>query len=142
MHVTEIAIHKTLGMELAAAGDSHILALPESPLLLNHVGTVHAGIQFVLAEACSGEFLIRHFGDNPHLFAVLRASKVKFRNPARGVLRASARLCETPGASPRETLAARGRTFASVQVEIADGNDVVTMTGQYDWFLQRQADPT
>jgi len=51
--------------------------MPESPLLLNHVGTVHASVQFALAEASSGEFLLRHLG-------------------------------------------------------------VVTMTGQYDWFLQRQ----
>jgi hypothetical protein len=58
MHVTELAIHKTLGIQLAAAGDAHILTLPESPLLLNHLGTVHAGVQFMLAEACSGEFLM------------------------------------------------------------------------------------
>ena len=141
MHVTELAIHKMLGMQLAAAGDAHILVLPESPLVLNHVGTVHAGVQFVLAEACSGEFLLRHFGNDPrHVFAVLRTSNVKFRKPAHGELRASAQFLEKSRASLTDELASRGRAFASVLVEVSDANAVVTMSGQYDWFLRRQAD--
>src|SRR5258706_10924349 len=91
MHVTDLAINKTLGMQLAPAGNGHILELPESPLLLNHVGTVHASVQFALAEAGSGVFLLRHLGGG-EVFAVLRTSDVKFRKPARGPLRATARL--------------------------------------------------
>ena len=141
MHVTELEIHKMLGMQLAAAGDAHILVLPESPLVLNHLGTVHAGVQFVLAEACSGEFLLRHFGNDPrHVFAVLRTSNVKFRRPAQGELRASARLLEKSRESLTDELASRGRAFASVLVEVSDANLVVTMKGQYDWFLRQQAD--
>lgn len=34
MHVTELAIHKLMGMQLTVAGELHILVLPESPLLL------------------------------------------------------------------------------------------------------------
>lgn len=63
MHVTDLAINKMLGMQLAPEGNGHILEMPESPLLLNHVGTIHAGAQFALAEASSGEFLLRQFGD-------------------------------------------------------------------------------
>jgi acyl-coenzyme A thioesterase PaaI-like protein len=141
MHVTELAIHQMLGMQLAAAGDTHILVLPESPLVLNHVGTVHAGVQFVLAEACSGEFLLRHFGNDPrHVFAVLRTSNVKFRKPAHGELRASAQFLEKSRTSLTDELASRGRAFVSVLVEVSDANAVVTMSGQYDWFLRRQAD--
>ena len=141
MHVTDLAIHKLLGLQLADAGELHILELPESALLLNHVGSIHAGVQFALAEACSGEFLLRHFGCGPsEVFAVLRASKVKFRRPGHGSLRASARLEAKGSANPTEELAARGKAFASVLVEIMDANDVVTMSGRYDWFLRRRAD--
>jgi acyl-coenzyme A thioesterase PaaI-like protein len=139
MHVTELAIHKMMGMQLAAAGDAHILKLPESSLLLNHVGTIHAGVQFALAEACSGEFLLRHLGsDRSQVFAVLRNSKVKFRKPARGELRASARFRDKSGASLPDELASRGRIFVSVLVEVSDANAAITMSGQYDWFLRRQ----
>jgi acyl-coenzyme A thioesterase PaaI-like protein len=140
MHVTELAMNKTLGMQLASPGNSHILEMPETPLLLNHVGTVHASAQFALAEASSGEFLLRHLGDGQsQVFAVLRTSAVKFRKPAHGPLRASARLAEGFAESLATELASRGRALASVLVEVADAQGVVTMTGQYDWFLQRQA---
>jgi acyl-coenzyme A thioesterase PaaI-like protein len=141
MHVTELAIHKMLGMQVAPPNDEHILVLPESPLVLNHLGTVHAGVQFILAEACSGEFLLRHFGNDPrNVFAVLRTANVKFRKPAQGELRASAKFLEKSGASLTDELASRGRAFVSVLVEVSDANLAVTMRGQYDWFLQRQSD--
>jgi acyl-coenzyme A thioesterase PaaI-like protein len=140
MHVTEIAIHKLMGMRLAAAGEPHILELPESTLLLNHLDSIHAGVQFALAEACSGEFLLRHFGYGPsEVFAVLRRSKVKFCRPAHGNLRASARLEEKPGASAMDQLASRGHAFVAVFVEVMDANGVVTMNGRYDWFLRRHS---
>jgi acyl-coenzyme A thioesterase PaaI-like protein len=139
MHVTDLAINKTLGMQLAPAGDGHILEIPESPLLLNHVGTIHASVQFALAEASSGEFLLRHLGEAQNqVFAVLRTSDVKFRKPAHGALRASVRFADGVADSLSTELATRGRALASVLVEVADTNGVVTMSGHYDWFLQRQ----
>src|SRR6185503_4244925 len=95
-------------------------------------------VQFALAEACSGEFLLRHLGDaQSQVFAVLRTSDVKFRKPAHGALRASARFAEGIADSLSAELESRGRALASVLVEVADTHGVVTMTGQYDWFLQR-----
>ena len=139
MHVTDLAINKTLGMRLAPAGNGHILEMPESPLHLNHVGTIHASVQFALAEASSGEFLLRHLGEaESQVFAVLRTSDVKFRKPAHGALKASARFADGATDSLSAELASRGRALASVLVEVADAQGIVTMTGQYDWFLQRQ----
>ena len=140
MHVTDLAINKTLGMQLAPAGSPHILEMPESALLLNHVGTVHASVQFALAEASSGELLLRYLGEaRSQTFAVLRASEVKFRKPAHGALRASARFVDGVANSLSAELSSRGRALASVLVEVADAQGVVTMSGQYDWFLQLRA---
>jgi acyl-coenzyme A thioesterase PaaI-like protein len=140
MHVTDLAINKTLEMRLAPAGESHILEMPETPLHLNHVGTVHASVQFALAEACSGEFLLRHLGDKQNqVFAVLRTSEVKFRKPAHGALRASARFADGSADALAAELSSRGRALVSLLVDVADVQGVVTMSGRYDWFLQRQA---
>ena len=137
MHVTELAIHKMMGMKLAAASETHIVALPESPLVLNHLGTVHAGVQFILAEACSGEFLLRHLGNDPgDVFAVLRRSKVKFHKPAHGELRATAKFLKNLQLPLKDELTSRGRVFVSVLVDISDANAIITMSGQYDWFLR------
>jgi len=143
MHVTDLAINKLLGMQLTLPSEGHIPEMPESPLLLNHVGTVHASVQFALAEASSGEFLLRQFGDlQNQVFAILRTSEVKFRKPAHGTLHASARFADGGADSLLAELSARGRALTSVLVEVADGQGVVTMTGRYDWFLQRQTDAT
>ncbi len=137
MHVTDLAINKVMGMRFAAAGDSHILEMPESPLLINHLGGIHAGAQFALAEACSGAFLQRHLDDGQNqVLAVLRTSDVKFRNPAHGCLRASAQFGGESAASLSSQLAVRGRTLASVLVEVSDAQGVVTMSGRYHWFLR------
>jgi acyl-coenzyme A thioesterase PaaI-like protein len=135
MRVTDLAINKMLGMQLAPVGNGHILEVPESPLLLNHVGTVHASVQFALAEANSGEFLLRHLGDaQSQVFAVLRTSDVKFRKPAHGALRAAARFADGIAESLATELASRGRALASVLVEVADARGVVTMTGSMSGF--------
>lgn len=137
MHVTDLAINKIMGMRFAAPEDSHILEMPESPLLLNHLGSIHAGAQFALAEACSGAFLQRHLDDGQNqILAVLRMSDVKFRNPAHGCLRASAQFGDESAASLSKQLAARGRKLAAVLVELSDAQGVVTMTGRYHWFLR------
>ena len=139
MHVTDLAMNKALGMQLAPAGQAHLLEMPESPLLLNHVGTIHASAQFALAEASSGEFLLRQLeGAQSEVFAVLRTSDVKFRKPAHGTLRASARFADGVGNALPAELSSRGRALVSVLVEVADTHGVVTMSGQYDWFLQQQ----
>ena len=149
MHVTDLPINRTLGMQLATAGSSHLIELPASPLLLNHVGTVHASVLFALAEACSGEFLLQQLGEelSPNVFAVLRTSDVKFRKPAHAPLRASAQFAaadkaDTDGASGTTSLlnelASRSRTLASVSVALLDAHDVIVMNGRFDWFLQRQ----
>ena len=158
MHVTDLAINRAMGMQLAPHGSDHIVTLPASALLLNHVGSVHASVQFALAEAASGELLLQHLGaaqvsagDSPwrdQVVAVLRTSSVKFRKPAHGggELRAAARFLDTDP----ETLSAelesggggRGRALVAVLVEVTDTQGVVTMTGQFDWFLQRQIGKT
>ena len=71
------------------------------------------------------------------VFAVLRTSDVKFRKPAHGALRASA-VCRCHRRFAGDRVVFVGRALASVLVEVADARGVVTMSGQYDWFLQRQ----
>ena len=137
MHVTDLAINKAMGMQIATDASAHILELPEGPLLLNHIGTVHASVQFALAEACSGEFLLRQLSIGANgVLAVLRTSEVKFRKPARGALRASALFAEGGAEAVSTELRSRGRVLVSVLVEVSDTQGV-TMSGLYNWFLQK-----
>lgn len=138
MHVTDLAINRALGMQLAPQGSDHIVTLPASELLRNHVGSVHASAQFALAEAASGELLLQKLGAaQGQAVAVLRTSSVKFRKPAQGELRAAARFHDTDPEKLLAELESRGRAQVAVLVEVTDTQGVVTMSGQFDWFLQR-----
>jgi acyl-coenzyme A thioesterase PaaI-like protein len=139
MHVTDLAINKAIGIRLSAADGSSLLQMPESPIVLNHVGTIHASAQYALAEACSGELLLQTLGEaGDEVFAVLRSSEVKYHNPAQGELRASARIVEREGSTLLGEITRRGRTIASIDVDVSDINGIVTMSGQFGWFLQRR----
>src|SRR5437764_1449216 len=115
-HVTDLAVHETLGIRLAAPTEAHILELAESKLVLNHLETVHAGVQFILAEACSGEFLLQQFSARSEVFAVLRTSTVKFHKAARGPLRASAELVDATNEAVMRELESRQRAFVTISV--------------------------
>ena len=140
MHVTDLPIHKLLGIKLAPSGSAHVLELPESDTVQNHVGTVHAGVQFALAEACSGEFLLRESRGDENISGVLIAATVKFRSPARGQLRASAQVRGEAKPSLRDRLSSRGRAVVSVLVQVQDTSGAVTMDGRYDWLLERKGE--
>ncbi|MFT4690681.1 MAG: PaaI family thioesterase [Verrucomicrobiia bacterium] len=61
--------------------DGYLLHLPFADHLLNHVGTVHASAICALAEASSGEFLVRHLDDEKR-DAVGRKTTAKYSAPA------------------------------------------------------------
>ena len=78
--VTEFPFKNLLRIH-PASDAAHLLQPPSSDEYLNHLGTVHAAAQLALAEASSGEFLLRHFGSAEDLVPVVRRVEAKFRNP-------------------------------------------------------------
>jgi acyl-coenzyme A thioesterase PaaI-like protein len=133
--ITEIAFCKLLGLQ-KASDPAQSLRLPAGSQYLNHLGTVHAGAQLALAEASSGEFLLRHFGSADNVVGVVRHFAGKFRKPARGALVSAA--SAAPGALDQATadLTRKGRAFISINVELHDENGAHTLSAVIDWFLQ------
>lgn len=79
MDVTQIPFNHFLGIQQAAQDSGCLLELGDSPSYTNHLGTVHASVQLALAEASSGEFLLRtlpEFG-NQVLAVVRRRGQVQ-----------------------------------------------------------------
>ncbi|MGO9232421.1 MAG: YiiD C-terminal domain-containing protein [Bryobacteraceae bacterium] len=134
MDVSAIPFNRFLG--LRAGGTA--LALPADPKYHNHLGTVHAGAQFSLAEAASGQWLLDRFGEAAASYAaVVRHADVKFRRPASGELTAQADAAPEEAERFLETLTRRGRATIGVRVQVlgADGN--VTLESAFEWFAQR-----
>jgi acyl-coenzyme A thioesterase PaaI-like protein len=119
------------------------LLLPASAQTLNHIGTTHAGAQFVLAETASGRCLRETF---PDLYGctlpVLRRSEVKFRAAGLSALAAQAAIDTSSIKRFREEISQRGRSMVNVRVSVTDTAGTETLKADFEWFVQRLPEPS
>ena len=142
MKATDLALNRLLGIRDAPAGEPHLLEMPFSPQLHNHLGTMHAAAQFALAEAASAECLQRHFGELAgRVFAVVRGVEVKYRAPAGGELLAYGSPDERTRGGLRAELASRGRATAVILIDLKDRAGTLTFHGKFDWFISQVPPP-
>ena len=137
MDITDVPFNKFIEITSVGQGGSE-LRLEFSHKLKNHLGTFHAGAQFALAEACSGLILQKHF---PHLegsvLPVLRRAEVKFKKPAVSNIRAKAEIGKEGKEEFERQLSNKGRASIVVAVDVASEDGSVTMSGRYEWFVQK-----
>jgi acyl-coenzyme A thioesterase PaaI-like protein len=139
---TDLALNRLLGMIPAPGGAPHLLELPFTPPLRNHVGTMHAAAQFALAEAASAECLQRHFGEAAgEVFAVVRGVEMKYRKPATGDLLAFGMPDENTRDHLVAELIARGRFAPVILIELKDRSGTLTLHAKFDWFISRVPPP-
>ena len=139
MKPVDLALNQALGLREAPPGAAHLLEMPFAGIHHNHLGTVHAVAQFGLAEAASAQCLLREFpGLSDTVLAVMRESRVKYRQPGRGPLRAFATVtAETRAALPAQ-LEKSGRAFADVDITLKDEAGATTFHGKFTWFITRR----
>ncbi len=134
--VTELPFNSFVGIQ-AARENGRLLQLPAGGQYLNHLGTVHASALLALAEASSGEFLLRHFGSTDGVVPVVRRLEAKFRKPANGAV--TSKVSAAPEALEQLTadLAAKGRALITIQVDLHDETGAHALTASVEWFIQR-----
>ncbi len=136
MHsVIELPFNQHVGLQIAD-DPAKVLQLPAGPQYLNHLGTVHASAQLALAEASSGEFLLRAIGDLTGIIPVVRRLESKFRKPANGRLTSTASAPEGIE-SLRSELEAKGRALITVQIELHDESGAHALSASVEWFVTR-----
>ena len=135
--VTGLPFNRLLSIR-SASDAVHLLELPSGSQYLNHLGTVHAGAQLALAEASSGELLLKHFGSSDGLVPVLRRVEAKFRNPANGTIMSTASTTPESLARLDAELSSKGRSVIGITVDIYDESGAHTLSATFDWFIQRQ----
>jgi len=131
--VLELPFNKFIGLE--AGEGASLLRLPEGSQYLNHLGTVHASALLALAEATSGEFLLRRFGGLRGIVPVVRRLEAKFRKPARGIVTS---VVSTPPEhldGVNGDLAAKGRVLVSIDVELHDESATHVLSANVEWFI-------
>ena len=107
---------------------------PKSQIHLD-LGTVHASAQLALAEASSGEFLLRALGSAAGIVPVVRRLESKFRKPANGVITSTVFTPPDILEQLRSDLAAKGRGIVSIAVELHDESGAHTLSATVEWFI-------
>ena len=136
MDITHIPFNALVGIERAEV-DGALLQLPSDPRYLNHLGTVHASALLALAEASSGEFLLRHLNSLDGIAPVVRRLDAKFRKPAKGLIVSRANVAPDALTQLDGELAMKGRSLVSISVELHDQVGVHVLSATIEWFIQR-----
>ena len=134
--VTELPFNRFLRIE-PASDPNQVLRLPAGADYLNHLGTVHASAQLALAEASSGEFLLRALGADAGVVPVVRRLEAKFRKPANGALTSTVKTPPEAIDQLRADLEAKGRAMVGVDVELHDESGAHTLSATIEWFITR-----
>ena len=113
------------------------LTMPRDGNTLNHVGTAHAGAQFILAETASGKCLQEAFPDlYGKTLPVLRRAEVKYRGAAMTDLTAHTAIDPEDIQRFRQEFDERGRSMILVNVKLTDTAGKDTFRAVYEWFVQ------
>ena len=132
--ITELPFNRHVGIQRADSS-AHVLQLPAGQQFLNHVGTVHASAQLALAEASSGEFLLRHFGPDSGIVPVVRRVEAKFRKPANGQLTSTIKTANVALVQLQTELASTGRSFVNIAVDLHDESGQHTLEANFEWLV-------
>jgi acyl-coenzyme A thioesterase PaaI-like protein len=138
MDVTQLPFNRLLGLEAESPQSDFLVSLPGDPQYTNHLGTVHAGALLAVAEAGSGEFLVRRLKTGFEVVPVVRRLEAKFRKPASGRVSARCGATDDDVARWNAELASRGRVLASLPMEVFDGQGEVVLTAEVEWFIARR----
>lgn len=133
-----VPFNRTAGVQVIEMDGGRALArIEQAPERLNHVGTLHAGALFTLADAASGAVMVSLFSARlGELFFVVRDAEIAFLKPARGTITARAESTD-----PIERIDARldrdGRTDSAVTVTLTEERGLEVARVTVRWHLRR-----
>lgn len=131
-----------LGIAYDEVGPGHaVLRLADDPAKHNHIGTLHAGALFSLAESASGVAMLAAVADRMAAVTPLAArAEITYRKVARGDVTATARFGR-PVEEVLGALDADGRVRFPVVVDLTDAAGEVCAVVTVDWHLRREDHP-
>jgi hypothetical protein len=136
MDILTIPFHSYLNLKKADESSGYLFKIEERPEYLNHLGTIHACVQLSLAEASSGEFLLKEFDHlKSDVIPVVRKTEVKYHKPANGELFAKADFHSINRQAILNELSIKNRTIAQIKVEVYDSQKNISLSAIFDWFL-------
>lgn len=134
MRSIDIPFAKHVGIEKKEEGR---LMLVATEVVQNHIKTIHGAAQFALAETQSGLYMRSLFPEYAEqVIPLLRASTVKYKHPATKEIYAVASVNDESKKKFETQFLKKGRASITISVELRDSDDMVTMMGEFNWFVQ------
>ncbi len=133
-----VPFNRVLGLRVVAVEPERAeVTIEDVPERQNHVGTVHAAVEFALGEAASGAMVVNAFHDlQGQGYVPLAASaRIGYLKPAKGTLTGVAALRADTQQLVRQEVQANGKARFSVPVEIRDANGTVVADMIVEWAL-------
>jgi len=139
MEILSIPFHKFMDITRTHGNEDFIYMIQEKPEYLNHLGTIHACVQLSLAEATSGEFLLKEFNQiKSDVIPVVRKSEAKYHKPGNGELFSKAEFFSSTRSEVLNELSTKQRAITKVKVEVFDSNADKILTVIFDWFITKK----
>ena len=130
--VASVPILEAMGIRVVEARPGYAVAeLPPEPNV-NHFGVTYAGSLFSVAEMLGGVLCLASF-DLDGMVPVVKASSIRFRRPALGVIRAEVSLPEVEIVRVQADAQATGKGEFELEAVLTDesGEVVATTVGTY-----------
>ena len=141
MRIEEVPFNGFLGIQQSVK-EGYILELANNDNLSNHLGTLHAGALFSLAEATSGEFLLRQFQSSElDILPVVRRVDIKYSRPAESVVYSTAEFVDYSAEEMYAELIKRGKVIIKAKVELYNETNERIAVSTIHWFLRELNKP-
>jgi Domain of unknown function (DUF4442) len=135
MDITKLPFNEFLGLE-RASDEGFVFRLPADVRYTNHLGTVHASALMALAEATSGELLLRALGGTGmDVIPVVRRFESKFRKAATGSIQSKGVIPADAIGDFISTLRSKGRATIAIAVEVCDESAACVLSASVEWFV-------
>jgi len=136
MKTTDVPFNKHLEIKTAEGNSDFLLYLDARTNHLNHLGTIHAGALFSLAEASSGEFLLNNFDSiSKDVIPMVRKADARFRKIVKGRVYSKAMLVDTTKEVVLDELKTKKRALVKVKADLFDDDYSKVFSSVFEWFI-------
>jgi acyl-coenzyme A thioesterase PaaI-like protein len=138
VNIADLPFNRLIGIA-PSQKEGCVLSLPNDVRYTNHLGTVHACALIALAEATSGDYLIKESaGVEFEVIAVVRRLEARFRKPAFGAVHSTITVPTEKKKEFLSILAEKGRALFEHKVDVYDEKGSHALVAMIEWFVARK----
>jgi acyl-coenzyme A thioesterase PaaI-like protein len=105
----------------------------------NHIGSMHAGAQFILAETASGVYLSKLFPElQDKIIPLMRESKIKYKKTAVGTITAYVSLASEEKKRFENQFLKKSKATIEVAVTLKNEDRDIVAISTFTWFIQKR----